>query len=182
VTDIRPEELCATIKGLAPRCGQTVVVALDGPSGSGKTVLARELATLLGESAQILHFDHVYPGWDRLADAPPVVDDDILQPISRGKTGRTPRWDWGADQPGDYIIFAPSRFLLLDGCGSGARVIRPYLSYLLWLEAPADVRRVRVSNRGDDTVDQWWDMWAAQESAHFTAEGTRAAADVVCRS
>lgn len=175
--DIRPEELCAAFAGLAPRCGNTVVVAIDGPSGSGKTQLARAVAALL--DARILHFDLVYPGWHGLAAAPPVVARDVLGPISRGQSGRTPRWDWGADRPGPDIVVETGGVLILDGCGSGARVLRRYLSLLVWLDAPADVRRARVESRGDDTVEQWWDLWADQEAAHFAAEGTQAAADVV---
>ena len=174
-------ELAELIPLLPPRCGTCVVVAIDGPSGAGKTQLSRQLARRLGGDAEILHFDHVYPGWEGLAVTPPVVAQDVLAPISRSEPGRTPRWDWGADVAGDDIVVAPSGILLLDGCGSGARVIRPHLSYLIWLDAPADVRRARAESRGDDTVADWWDLWAAQEKEHFVAEGTEAAADVILR-
>ena len=175
-------ELAEVLSRLAPRCGTTIVVAIDGPSGAGKTALSRQVAAHLGDGTQILHFDHVYPGWEGLAATPPVVARDVLEPLSRGDAGRTPRWDWGADVPGANIVVPPTDVLLLDGCGSGARVIRPYLSYLVWLDAPSDVRRARAESRGDDTVAQWWDLWAAQEAEHFAAEGTEAAADVTLRS
>lgn len=176
MTDIRPDELCATILGLQPQGGDTVVIAIDGPSGSGKSTLARQLAASLG--AQVLRLDDVYRGWRGLAAAPAVVVRDILEPITRGEPGRTPRWDWGASEPGPDIVVSPGGVLMLDGCGSGARIIRPYLSHLIWVEAPADVRRARVVRRGDDTVAEWWDLWAAQEAEHFAAEGTAASADV----
>jgi para-aminobenzoate synthetase len=171
-------ELAELISRLTPQCGTCIVVAVDGPSGAGKTRLSRQLAARLGGDAEILHFDHVYPGWQGLVATPPVVAHDVLEPIARGEPGRTPRWDWGADVAGDDIVLPPSDILLLDGCGSGARVIRQYLSLLVWLDAPADVRRARAESRGDDTVAQWWDLWAAQEKAHFAAEGTAAAADL----
>jgi para-aminobenzoate synthetase len=171
-----PADLAAELSQLEPRCGEAVVVAIDGPSGAGKTKLARELAPLLG--AQILHLDDIYQGWHGLADAPPVVVNDVLEPISRGEAGRTPRWEWGADRPGDDISVEPGGLVILDGCGSGSRNIRPFLSYLIWLDAPVDVRRARAMARDGETYEKWWDIWAAQEHELFAAEQTAAAADL----
>lgn len=171
-----PDDLAPVLRELEPRCGDTVVIAIDGPSGAGKTRLARELAPQL--DATILHLDDIYRGWRALADAPPVVVDDVLAPLSRGEDGRTPRWEWGADHAGDDIVIEPTRFLILDGCGSGSRIIRPYLSYLIWLDAPADVRRARALSRDGRTFELWWDVWAAQERELFAAEHTEDAADV----
>ena len=161
---------------LQPGCGTTIVVAIDGPSGAGKTKLARELAPLL--DARILHLDDIYRGWRGLADAPPVVVHDVLEPIANGDPGRTPRWEWGADAPGDDIVIESGGVLILDGCGSGSRIIRPFLSYLIWLDGPADVRRARAMARDGETYAKWWDIWAAQEKELFTADQTEAAADI----
>jgi para-aminobenzoate synthetase len=173
----RTAELIATIAALVPAFGDTVVVAIDGPSGSGKTQLARELAPPL--RATILQLDDIYQGWHGLAAAPPVVAADVLDPISRGEDGRTPRWEWGADAPGADIIVPAGGVLILDGCGSGSRIIRPYLAHLLWLEAPEDVRRERALARDGELYREWWDTWAAQERQLFAAEQTRDAADIV---
>jgi uridine kinase len=170
-----PADLAVTLGHLQPACGRTVVVAIDGPSGSGKTKLARELAPLLG--AQILHLDDIYRGWRGLADAPPVVVRDVLEPIAHDDTGRTPRWEWGADHPGNDIVIVPGGILILDGCGSGSRSIRPFLSYLIWLDAPAEVRRARAMARDGEMYHEWWDIWAAQEHTLFATEQTAVAAD-----
>ncbi len=170
------DSLVPMLSSLQPRCGETVVIAIDGPSGAGKTNLARELAPLLG--AQILHLDDIYRGWRGLADAPPVVVRDVLEPIARGDAGRTPRWEWGADQPGDDIVIEPGGLVILDGCGSGSRSIRPLLSSLIWLDAPVDIRRARAMARDGETYEKWWDIWAAQENELFAAEQTATAADL----
>jgi cytidylate kinase len=172
----RPADLAARLRNLHPSCGGTVVVAIDGPSGAGKTNLARELAPLL--DAQILHLDDIYRGWHALAEAPPVVVNDVLEPIARGEAGRTPRWEWGADAPGDDVVIDPGGMLILDGCGSGSRIVRSFLSYLIWLDAPPEVRRARAMARDGQTYETWWDIWAAQERELFTAEGTADAADI----
>jgi len=70
----------------------------------------------------------------------------------------------------------------LDGVGSGAQVIRPFLSLLIWVEAPVDVRKERALARDGDVYAPFWDTWAAQEAAHFGAEQTRRHADVVVRT
>ena len=173
----RPDQLADDLRDLRPACGSTVVIAIDGPSGSGKTQLARQLAPRL--DATILHLDDVYQGWHGLAAAPPTVAADVLEPISRGEEGRTPRWEWGADVPGADIVVPAGGVLLLDGCGSGSRVIRPFLAHLLWLDAPEDVRRERAFARDGELYRQWWEVWAAQERALFGTEQTRAAADIV---
>jgi len=173
----RPDLLVEALRDLDPSCGETVVIAIDGPSGAGKTQLARHLAPRLG--ATILHLDEVYRGWHGLAAAPATVAADVLAPISRGEEGRTPRWEWGADGPGADIIVPAGGVLLLDGCGSGSRVIRPFLSQLLWLDAPEDVRRERAFARDGELYRRWWEVWAAQERKLFGAEQTRAAADIV---
>ena len=103
---------------------------------------------------------------------------DVLEPISRGQAGRTPRWEWGADGPGEDIVIEPGGILILDGCGSGSRIIRPYLSYLIWLDAPTEVRRARAMARDGETYEKWWDIWAEQERDLFAAEQTAAAADI----
>lgn len=169
-------DLAADLRRLEPACGSTVVIAIDGRSGAGKTKFARDFAPLLG--AQILHLDDIYRGWHSLADAPPVVVHDVLEPIARGEAGRTPRWEWGVDKPGDAIVIEPGGFLILDGCGSGSRSIRPFLSFLIWLDDPPDVRRARAMARDGEMYEKWWAIWAAQEDQLFAAEQTAGAADL----
>ena len=175
MSEPRSRDLIHAIRKQEPACGSTVVVAIDGPSGAGKTKLARELAPLL--DARILHLDDIYRGWQGLAEAPPVVVHDVLEPIANGEPGRTPRWEWGADEPGDDIVVEPGGVLILDGCGSGSRIIRPFLSHLVWLDGPEDVRRARAMARDGETYEKWWDIWAAQENELFEAEETEQAAD-----
>lgn len=168
--------MIAAIRQREPACGNTLVIAIDGRSGAGKTKLARELAPLLG--AQILHLDDIFQGWRGLAAAPSTIAAEVLEPMARGTAGRTRRWEWGADRPGDEIVIEPGGVLIVDGCGSGSRTIRPFLSYLIWLDAPPEVRRARAMARDGETYEKWWDIWAAQEDELFAAEQTAAAADL----
>lgn len=177
---IRFDELAATVRGRQPACGGTTVVAVDGPSGAGKSEVSDRLGRRL--EAMVLRVDDLVPGWHGLAAMPPVVARDVLAPIAAGEAAVVRRWNWDDDRPGEMLTVLPSRFLVLDGCGSGSRIIRPYLSLLVWVDAPADMRRERAMARDREVFEPWWDVWAAQERAVFAAEQTKAAADVQLRS
>jgi para-aminobenzoate synthetase len=113
---------------------------------------------------------------------PPVVVRDLLAPLTAGELGSIRRWNWVDDRPGELVSVRPQPFLVLDGCGSGSRVIRPFLSLLVWVDAPGDVRHARAMARDGDVYGPWWDVWAAQERALFAAEQTAGAADARFRS
>jgi para-aminobenzoate synthetase len=180
VTRIRYDELVSAIQGRQPACGSTRVLAVDGPSGSGKSELADRLVKRLG--AMPVRVDELVPGWHGLAAMPPVVASDLLAPLAAGEIASVRRWNWVDDRPGELLDVWPEPFLVLDGCGSGSRIIRPYLSMLVWVDAPADVRRARAMARDGAVFEPWWDVWAAQERVLFATEQTKAAADVRVRS
>jgi para-aminobenzoate synthetase len=113
---------------------------------------------------------------------PPVLARDVLTPLSLGQPATARRWDWEHDRPGEVLRLDPDRYLVLDGCGSGARVVRPLLSLLVWVDAPEDVRHARAMARDGAVYEPWWDVWAEHERALFAAEQTVAAADLRVRS
>jgi len=180
VARIRFDELAATVRGRLPACGATTVVAVDGPSGAGKSEVADRLARRL--EAMVLRVDDLVPGWRGLAAMPPIVAHQLLAPVAAGEVAVVRRWNWDDDRPGELLTVLPSRFLVLDGCGSGSRIIRPYLSLLVWVDAPSDVRRERAMARDGEVFEPWWDVWAAQERALFATDQTKAAAEVQLRS
>ena len=171
------DEIIRLARERPPACGMTTVIAVDGPSGSGKTSLTEQLVRSCG--AAVLHLDDIYPGWYGLAATPPMVARDVLEPIAVGQTGSISRWSWVRDRPGPALLVPPTPLLVLDGVGSGAAVIRPFLSVLVWVEAPTAVRRRRALERDGAAYEPWWDTWAAGESCHFDSEQTRLHADLV---
>jgi para-aminobenzoate synthetase len=173
----RYDELSALVAQRQPACGTTTVIAVDGPSGSGKTSLADGLAEAIG--ADVLHFDDVYPGWHGLEATPPMIRAGVLDRIAADEIGVVHRWDWDADHPGPILRVPPAPLLILDGVGSGASSIRPYLSVLLWVDAPLEVRKRRALARDGGVYEPFWDVWAEQEARHFAAEETRIHADLI---
>jgi chloramphenicol 3-O-phosphotransferase len=170
-------DLAARVRAAPPRCGATRLVCVDGPSGSGKTTLARALGAEM--DAPVLHLDDLYPGWDGLAATVPLLRDGVVAPLLAGRDAAYPRWDWQRSAAGATVVVGRPPVLVLDGVGSGARAIAAHAVLLVWVEAPRDERFRRGIARDGETYRPHWERWAAQETAHFAAEGTRARADVV---
>lgn len=168
--------LAQRVRRRAPACGTTRVIAVDGRSGAGKTALALDLADELG--APILHLERLYPGWHGLARTPPIVH-QVLTRLAVGEFGRARQWDWATDRPGSWLTVRPTPELIIEGVGAGARVLRPFLSQLVWLEAPATQRRERAMARDGEAYEPWWDVWADQEERYLRSEGTPGAADLI---
>jgi uridine kinase len=162
-----------------PAAGRTSAIAIDGPSGAGKTDLSAELAAELG--AQVLHLDDLYGGWHGL-EAGPAQARTVLEAFSVDEAAVIGHWDWAADVPGSTSVVWPSRLLIIEGVGAGARSLRPYLSGLIWLDAPASLRKKRALARDGGTYAPWWDVWAGDERAHFAREGTQRAADLLIQT
>ena len=173
---VEPAELAALVLARPPRAGGTRVVAVDGPSGSGKTTLAARLAPLVGAAA-VLHMDDLYPGWDGLAAAVPLLVEQVLQPLAEGRPARYRRWDWGGGRWAEEHDVPAGGVLVVEGVGCGSRAAAPHLSALLWVEAPRELRMARGLERDGEAYAPHWRRWARQEAALFAAEGTRARAD-----
>jgi uridine kinase len=152
------------------------LVCVDGPAGSGKTTLAAEVAEL--GNGVIVHLDDLYPGWGGLFDVDPVVL-GVLEPLVEGRPGSYRRFDWyaGVYQEAHDVPVTP--LLVLEGVGAGNRPWQHLVTTLVWVEAPADVRRARWLARDGDGVREHWRAWTADEERLFDEQGTRDRADLV---
>ncbi len=166
------------IANAQPRCGATKVVAIDGPSGAGKTDFAGALAARL-PTAQVLHMDDLYPGWNGLEQAVADLHDHVLAPLARGERAAYRRWDWKHDEYAEWHELPSTNLLLVEGVGSGARPGAALESVLIWLEAERNLRFLRGIERDGDTFRPQWQGWAALEDALFTGDGTRGRADLI---
>lgn len=160
-----------------PRCGATVVVAIDGRSGSGKTTLAASVADAL--DAEIVHLDLIYPGWDGLAESVGILATRVLQPLSEARSAAYRRWDWERRAWGDELVVVPAPFVVVDGCGSSVMPAGAYAAVRVFLDADPTLRRTRGLARDGATYAPHWARWAAQEAALFERDGTRQRADLL---
>jgi uridine kinase len=167
----------------SPRLGTTRLVSIDGPAGSGKTSLAERLTPVLtarGLMSTVRHMDDVYEGWTGLDESlTRRITDQLLEPLAAGTTARWQRYDWHAERFDVWETLDPPDVLILEGCGSGANAFASYISLLVWVEAPADVRIERAVARDGEQMLPNWLAWMEVESAHFDANRTKARADVL---
>ncbi|MEU8265706.1 hypothetical protein AB0B89_00960 [Sphaerisporangium sp. NPDC049002] len=159
------------------RAARAGVVAVDGPSGSGKTTLGTALAGELG--AALVHMDDLYPGWDGLRDGVDRLVEWVLRPLSEGRPARWRRYDWALGAYAEWRETAPTEVVVVEGVGTGALAAAPYVSFLVWTEAPLAVRKARALRRDGEAYRPHWERWARQERAYFAADGVRARADAV---
>ena len=159
------------------------LVVIDGPAGSGKTTLAAQLAPVLGDGAggpaPVVHMDDLYAGWEAGPDGGAAnLAAWILEPLAENRPARYRRYDWHEGAYAEEHEVAPARFVVIEGCGAGARTVDRYRRLLVWVEAD-DRERLRrgIARDGENERDHWL-TWMEDEAAHYAKERTRDRADV----
>ncbi len=172
--------LATLVADAEPRCGTTRLVCIDGPAGSGKTTLAESLSEVL-DGAPVVHMDDLYEGWAQALGDPLAarVEAWLLVAWEAGLPGMHPRFDWTLGRYAEWVTVPVAPVVILEGCGSGSARIRERASLVVWVEAPAELRLERGVERDGAALAPQWREWQAHEQAHFTTDGTRAAADVI---
>ena len=166
------------------RAGGTQVLAIDGPSGSGKTTLAAAVQTALDggpDGVPVVHLDSIYPGWDGLADSVPRLVEWVLQPLAEGRPVRYRRYDWERGEYAEWVDVPTDPVppvLIVEGAGAGSLPCAPYLSLLVWMDAPVALRFARGMARDGETYRPHWQRWADQENRHFAEHDPRGRADL----
>jgi uridine kinase len=171
--------LAARVRETPPRLGATRLVTVDGPAGSGKTTLADLLGDAL-DGCPVVHMDDLYRGWSGLG--PDVWDRlhrQVLSPLAAGQPARYQVYDWDAGRFDRWVDLPIPARLVVEGVGAAARRVDAYASLRVWVEAPRDLRTARGVARDGEALRAQWLRWAAEEDAHFTADATRARADVL---
>ncbi|MBD7981476.1 uridine kinase family protein [Oerskovia merdavium] len=153
------------------------LVVVDGPAGSGKTTLAAQLGEAL--PAQVVHMDDLYEGWTGMTAGTGRLVEQVLGPLSQGRPGCYQRYDWTLGDFAEWHDVPLAPFLVVEGCGAGARRIADLTTLLVWVEADDEIRLARgIARDGDDAYDAWID-WMVSEREVYAVEGTAERADVV---
>jgi uridine kinase len=172
-----PAVLAARVRAAPARAGTCRVVAVDGPSGAGKSTLATALAAEL--RAQIVQLDELIPGWGGLTAGPVITLRDVVRPIADGRDGGYRRYDWHRGEYAEWQPVAQAAFLVIEGCGAGARDLAAYLSLLVWVDAGRELRFERGIARDGEAFRPYWTRWEEDSQALFASEDTRARADAL---
>ena len=137
------------------------------------------MAAAYAGPAAIVHLDDLYEGWSGLPKIATRIERELLPPLAAGRPGSIRRWDWAACRLGSELAVPVADALILEGVGSYARTYDEYVSLLVWVEAPDDIRRKQALVRDGDLFEPYWDQWAADEERVHAREGTRDRADLV---
>ncbi|WP_119065937.1 AAA family ATPase [Rubrobacter indicoceani] len=167
--------LARRIRASAPRLGATQVVCVDGPSGSGKTTFAARLAAQM--VCPTVHLDDLYPGWNGLADSTSKLVEWVLEPLLEHRPARYRRFNWDLGRYAEWHSVPECGTLIVEGVGSGAA--RGYPVFLIWVEAPRDLRMKRGIERDGEAFRPHWERWADQELRMFDEARTRERADLL---
>lgn len=176
------EELAAAIAERLQSGTRTALprlICIDGPAGAGKTTLAEALAMALSSTA-IVHMDDLYNGWaETLAeDLADRLQSWLLAPLAAGEVLRLPRYDWLGENFSAAEELPAADYLIVEGVGSGQRVMRSRADLIVFLDIEADIGCQRVANRDGAEVASHMADWQLLERSHFAREGTRQAAEL----
>jgi uridine kinase len=174
-------DVAARVDRAPARLGRTRLVCADGPAGSGKTSLAAALRAELDDAA-VVHMDDVYLGWDTdFAEVHERLRVQVVEPLARGRAACYQRYDWYAGRLGEWVGLPPPRVLLLEGVGSGAAVLDPVRSMLVWVEVDRSERIRRGLERDGAAVLPKWLAWMEHEEVEHARQRTRERADLRLR-
>jgi len=158
---------------------RTRVIGVDGLGGAGKSTFAERLAAAFG-GCQIVHTDD-FASWDDPVDWWPPLIEQVLEPLARGERAEFSPSLWTPGIVREPIEVVPAEFLVLEGVTASREAFRPYLTYTVWVDAPADVRLRRGVERDGEQARTQWRAWMADEDRYRELERPDARADLVVR-
>ena len=160
-------------------CGATKVITIDGPAGSGKTTLANQLSKVLG-NCPVIHMDDLYSGWnqDLITELAERISNQILQPISSGKTATYLKYDWAEEKFKVEESVEASKFLILEGVGAGHPKLNNQAALNIWIEASPKVLLDRLVMRDGEQLREQLVRWQTHEARYFDQLSIRSLADV----
>jgi len=147
-------------------------------AGSGKTTLATQLSHDLNDS-QVAHMDDFYDGWNDPFSAKITarVTSQILMPFAQGLPVSYQIFNWHLNRFDLKKQLGQSKYLILEGVGSGQRGFRNYLEKIIWINCDPQIGFERVIVRDGEGVRHQMNKFLIDQNNHFAAELSENAAD-----
>lgn len=171
------QRIAARARTIGPRCGALTVIAIDGPAGSGKTTLAHRLSEY--RSAQILHMDDLYPGWEGLRPSGGIVH-RILSTLEQGAVAEYQKYDWHAGAYREERAVHPQGTLIIEGVGSVRPEYQNLLSLIVMVTEVNPKERIRRGLARDGIESELhWRNWMEEESQLHQETNLEQIADII---
>jgi uridine kinase len=157
------------------------IIAVDGPAGAGKTTLAKKIESALGyKSVHVIHMDNLYDGWENALTQTltKTLELNIAKPVFEGKSYEYRKFSWITMRFEELQRYNKPDLLILEGVGSGQKVVRKYLDQLIWIDINPEVGLTRVLQRDGDYIENQMRIWQMRESEHFRQDNTRDCATI----
>ena len=124
----------------------------------------------------MVHMDHLYPGWDGLAESSSILATRILHPLSQAGPAAYARWDWEEVPLGGSVAVEPADSSSSRGAVRASDPRGTYVAVSVFVDADPALRMRRGLARDGDAYRPHWQRWAVQErrsSPPATGDGSR---------
>ncbi|CAB4861934.1 MAG: hypothetical protein F2786_02385 [Actinobacteria bacterium] len=161
------------------------LIAIDGPAGAGKTTLAAKLQIDLSKekSLHVIHMDDLYAGWTNpLSQDLTVTLAKIVEAFSARLQHTVPIYNWANNSFDSSRTYEPTDILIIEGVGSGQKVVRDAGATLYWLDVEPEIGLARVLNRDGFEIEAQMRRWQIDQEKHFKGDATRTFADYLLTS
>jgi uridine kinase len=172
--------------------GEPRVLAVDGHSAAGKSTFADALASRTdavlvrgddfyrvmaeAERAELAPAEGVelYYDWQRMRD-------EVLVALRAGTAAEYHPYDWDSGRLASrFVKVRAAAVIILEGLFVSRPELQPLVHHSVLVDAPADVRRRRQTERADAT-QEWLERWDAAERHFFRHVRPPGSFDLVVR-
>ncbi len=123
--------------------------------------------------------DDFYDGWNDPFSAKMTarVTSQILMPFAQGLPVSYQIFNWHLNRFDLKKQLGQSKYLILEGVGSGQRGFRNYLEKIIWINCDPQIGFERVIVRDGEGVRHQMNKFLIDQNNHFAAELSENAAD-----
>jgi uridine kinase len=149
------------------------IVSIDGVAGSGKTTLAQRIQNDLTE-VEIIHMDDLYDGWTNPLSTPlsTRIANQILTPYIDGMPTKYKKYNWFLEKFDEEVSVIPTKYLILEGVGSGQKALRHLVNISIWIEFNPQLGFERVIKRDGEKIRKHMLDFLIVQDKHFSQENT----------